>query len=93
MELTVTRNEAAGRYEGRTAEGELAGFADYRDQGDTVVFPHTVTVPAYGGQGVASRITRAALDDARAAGKKVVPSCWFFAEYIDQHPEYADLLR
>ncbi len=33
-----------------------------------------------------------ALDDLRAAGRQVVPSCWYVREFIDEHEEYADLL-
>ena len=36
---------------------------------------------------------KVALDDARSEGKKVVPACSYVADYIDRHPEYADLLR
>jgi hypothetical protein len=32
------------------------------------------------------------LDSIRADGKTVVPRCWFVAEFIDLHPEYADLV-
>jgi hypothetical protein len=35
---------------------------------------------------------RGALDAERAAGHTVVPQCWYVAEFIDRHPDYADLL-
>jgi predicted GNAT family acetyltransferase len=35
---------------------------------------------------------RFALDHERAAGHRVVPRCWFVAEFIDEYPEYADLV-
>lgn len=92
MEITVKKNEQAGRYEALTDDGTVAGFADYRVSGDSVVFPHTVTEREFGGQGVASKVAKAALDDVRKAGKKAVPSCSFFADYIERHPEYADLV-
>ncbi|WP_394813105.1 N-acetyltransferase, partial [Streptomyces boetiae] len=25
------------------------------------------------------------------AGLRIVPTCWMVAEYIDKHPEYADI--
>jgi hypothetical protein len=31
------------------------------------------------------------MDDMRAAGRKVVPTCWFVAEFLDRNPDYADL--
>jgi uncharacterized protein len=35
---------------------------------------------------------RHALDDVRAAGRTVIPTCWYVAQFIDEHPEYEDLL-
>lgn len=92
MDLTVKKNEQASRFEALLDDGTVAGYAAYRESGDRIVFPHTVTEPRFGGQGVASTVTKAALDDARAQGKKVVPACSFFARFIDEHPEYADLV-
>lgn len=89
-DVTVVENTEGSRYEA-IIDGEVAGFADYRVEGNVVTFPHTVTDPAYGGQGVASAVARKALDDARERGQKVEPVCSFFAGYLDKHPEYADL--
>ena len=33
----------------------------------------------------------AALRAPRAEGFRIVPTCWMVAEYIDKHPEYADI--
>ena len=92
MDITVTNNEQTGRYEGRTADGMVVGFAAYRRRGDHVDLPHTVTVPRFGGQGVASTVVRAALDDIRSQGRKVIPTCSFVADFIRQNDEYADLV-
>ncbi len=89
-EVTIVKNDARSRYEA-ILDGEVAGFSDYRTRGDVVVFPHTVTQPAYGGRGIASALARVSLDDARDQGKRVDPQCSFYADYIDKHPEYADL--
>jgi predicted GNAT family acetyltransferase len=73
-------------------DDRMVGVADYRVNGATMVLPHTEIEPARRGRGLGDRIVKHALDAARAAGQSVVPSCWFVAEYIDLHPEYADLL-
>lgn len=91
-DVTVTRNEQESRYEAHL-DGELAGYAEYQDQGDTIVFPHTVTEPDFGGRGVGSALVRTSLDEAREQGRSVVPECEFYAGWIDKHPEYADLVR
>lgn len=79
------------RYEA-TAAGERLGVAHYERHGDVVVLTHTAVEPAAEGQGVGSALARRALDDARAAGQRVVPRCEFMAAWIKRHPDYADLV-
>lgn len=89
--LEVTDNPAAGRFEARL-DGELAGSAYYTRRDTRVVFSHTEVDDAFEGQGVGSALVRGALDAVRARGERAVPSCPFIAGYIDQHPEYQDLV-
>jgi hypothetical protein len=91
MTTELRRNESAGRYE-LLLDGELAALVEFHIDGDRVVFPHTETMPALRGRGLAAQVVRFALDDVRPSGRMVVPACWFVAEFIDGHPEYADLL-
>ncbi|MEJ1974628.1 MAG: GNAT family N-acetyltransferase [Lacunisphaera sp.] len=44
------------------------------------------------GRGIAEQLVRVALDDARAAGRKVVPACSYVAVFIKRHREYQELL-
>ena len=88
----VRHNAPRSRYE-INLDGRLAGIADYRADGDTIVFPHTEIEPAMRNHGIGAELVRGALDDVRARGGRVVAQCWYVAEFIDQHPEYADLLR
>ncbi len=89
-DLTVRKADDRGRYELLDGE-ELVGIADFRVQGDVVVMPHTVITPTRRGQGLGDVLVQHALDDVRSSGQRVVPACWFVAEFIDAHPEYADL--
>jgi predicted GNAT family acetyltransferase len=89
--FALADNPAQGRYELR-AEGELAAWAEYRRDGDTMRFTHTEVQEAYEGQGLASRLASFALDDARRQGLRAVPDCPFMARYIERHAEYADLV-
>ncbi|MEO6703026.1 MAG: GNAT family N-acetyltransferase [Jatrophihabitantaceae bacterium] len=73
-------------------DDQRVGLASYLERGDTVVLPHTETLPAVGGQGLASALVAFGLDDIRAQGRRVEPACPFVAAYIDKHPEYRDLL-
>ena len=90
-EVQTTGNAEQQRYEARV-DGELAGFAEYRVRGDRVVFTHTEVDDAYEGQGVGSALARSALDDVRATGRNAVPLCPFIRDWIDKHPDYADLV-
>jgi predicted GNAT family acetyltransferase len=85
--------EARHRYEIRV-DGETAGFAEYhrRGGGPTISFTHTVVDDAHAGQGLAGRLARAALDDARARGLAVLPFCPFVRGWIAKHPDYVDLV-
>jgi predicted GNAT family acetyltransferase len=89
--IEVRKNEARSRYE-LIANGRIAGIADYRAQGDRIVFPHTEISPDLRGRGLGAVLVREALDDLRGSDKTVVPACWFVAEFIEQNPEYQALI-
>lgn len=91
MEIEIRRVDEASRYE-LVMDGVVASYADFRDDGSRLTLPHTVTEPHFRGRGLAGKVVRAALDDARDTGRTVVPSCWFVAQFIDDHDEYQDLL-
>jgi predicted GNAT family acetyltransferase len=82
----VRHNEAQGRYELETEHG--LAIAVYHRQGDRLVFSHTEVPPADEGRGIGSQLVRAALDDARERGFKIVPACSFVADFVRRHPEY-----
>jgi predicted GNAT family acetyltransferase len=42
------------------------------------------------GRGIGASLVRAALDDARKRGFKIVPACSFVAAFVRRHPEYND---
>lgn len=89
-ELEVVRNDASSRYEGRIG-GELTTVVDFRRRGDVLVVTHTGTEPRWRGRGLAGETTRQALEDVREQGLRVQPVCPFTADYLDTHPEVADL--
>ena len=92
-DVVVTDNPAESRYEARI-DGELAGFSEYHLTKASIVFTHTKVLDEFEGHGVGSTLARGALDDVRAKGDRtVVPVCPFIHGFIDDHPEYADLVR
>src|SRR4051794_30901060 len=87
----VTDNAEQHRYE-IAVDRKVAGFVDYHDNGQRRALNHTEIDPAYEGQGLASRMARAALDDICASGKVVLPFWPFVRSYIaKQRDEYLDL--
>jgi predicted GNAT family acetyltransferase len=89
--IDVTDNPDQQRYEAHL-DGELAGFAEYRDVPGRRIFTHTQDDPAFEGHGVGGTLASGALDDVRRLGLAVVPRCPFIAAYIERHPDYADLV-
>lgn len=90
-QIQVRDNPGESRYEA-SRDGGLAGFAEYRLDGETITFFHTQVEPAFEGQGIASALVRSALDDVRARGLRVVAECPFVRGWIEKHPDYADLV-
>lgn len=88
-DVRVDRVDERHRYE-ITYQGEVAGFAIFREKPGATVFTHTVVLPEYEGKGLGSRLVKAALDDVVARGERIVPVCPFVAAYLDRHPEYAE---
>jgi uncharacterized protein len=80
------------RYELRL-DGRLIGLAAYRRRDGRISFTHTEVDESCEGRGFGGRLAAAALDDARRQGLRVLPLCPFIAHYVEQHPEYQDLVR
>jgi uncharacterized protein len=89
--MDVRKNAERSRYE-LVRDGTVIAIADFVERGDVIVFPHTEVMPALRGQGLGARLVRGALDDVRTTGKKIVPACWFVAEFVETNPDYTDLI-
>nr|WP_199752374.1 GNAT family N-acetyltransferase [Actinoplanes sp. ATCC 53533] len=92
MSFTVTDVPERERFEARDEAGALAGRLTYQLTGAIVVYTHTEVDPQFEGQGVGSALARAAMDDARAKGRTVVPICPFLSGWLDEHREYETLV-
>jgi predicted GNAT family acetyltransferase len=88
----VRHNTAAQRYEIELSDGQLAVAEYAQDDAGRLVFNHTFVPPEFRGQGLAEKLIRHALDDARARKAKVVPACSYVAVFIRRHPEYQPLV-
>ncbi|MFG1809103.1 GNAT family N-acetyltransferase [Streptomyces sp. NPDC049040] len=88
--VTVTDAPQDHRYEARVGD-EPAGKAVYMRTPGVIAFIHTEVDDAYEGRGVGSALARAAMDDARARGLRVLAICPFIAGWLARRPEYDDL--
>jgi predicted GNAT family acetyltransferase len=88
--VPVRHNADESRYEA-LVDGHLS-VCEYEMLGSRMAFTHTFVPPELRGRGIAEQLVRAALADARAAGRKVVPACSYVAKFIERHREYQDLL-
>jgi hypothetical protein len=86
----VRDNKSQHRFE-LDVEGTVA-FANYRLAPGSVIITHTETPPALRGRGIASKLVQGALEMIRADGLKVVAGCGFVVDYLQKHPEFADLV-
>ena len=74
-------------------DGQLVALADYTINGSSISFHHTYTQPNQRGHGYAGDVVAFAMDDVEQnTALKVVPMCWYVAEWFDKHPERAGLL-
>jgi predicted GNAT family acetyltransferase len=73
-------------------DGERAGKAVYHMRGGRHLFVHTEIDDRFSGAGLGTSLVQYALDDVRAQQGTMVPICPFFAAYIDEHPEYGDIV-
>ena len=70
----------------------MQAVADYEYVDEKQVFTHTYVPPELRGRGLAEALVRTALDDAKKAGRKVVPACSYVGVFIDRHKQYKELL-
>ena len=94
MATAVRDNKDRSRFEldvGQQTGHELA-FANYRLTPTAVIITHTETPRALRGRGVASELIKGALELIRKDGRKVIAGCGFVVDYLDKHPEDADLV-
>ena len=89
-DVVVTHNEQARRFE--AAVDGLHSLLTYRRFPDRIVLQHTEVPTALEGKGLAAKLTRTALDFARANHLRVVPLCPYASSFLRRHGEYQDLI-
>ncbi len=90
-EVAITDHPAERRYV-IEVDGEPAGLLLYRRGDGQITFTHAEIDPGHEGQGLGSKLSAFALDDARSRGLSVLPRCPFVQSYLQRHAEYVDLV-
>ena len=91
MSTDVNDNAPESRFE-ITVDGRLAGYVDYRRDGDEYALPHTKVLTEFEGQGIGSRLIVETLREIASRGGTVLPYCPFVPKVIRDHPELVDLV-
>ena len=82
----------AGRYT-LTVDGHLVALADYRINGSSISFNHTYTQPNQRGKGYAAEVVEFAVNDVESSSdRRIVPMCWYVADWFEARPERSALL-
>lgn len=80
------------RFEAPVEDGNLITM-EYRWLKGSIVLMHTLVPPTARGTGAGSAFVKQVLDrHVRDAGLKMIAYCPFVTAYLEQHPEYKDLL-
>ncbi len=91
--LKVAHDEARHQFE-IDLDGKKA-LIRYKKDGeeDALNLFHTEVPKEFEGKGVGAQLVKQTLEQIKAKGKKIVPSCPFVATYIKRHPEYESLIK
>lgn len=73
--------------------GQIVALAEYSINGHSISFHHTYTQPARRGHGYAADVVEYAVNDVETTSdRRILPMCWYVAEWFDRHPERSALL-
>jgi hypothetical protein len=87
----ITDNAEAHRYE-LPVEGPVA-VVTYNLSPPNLMITETLVPQALEGRGIASRLARHVIADARSRGLLILPVCPFFAAFFQKHPDQADVVH
>lgn len=90
MEYTVIHDDKVNRFE--VFESGQIGYIQYKMKDGVIDLAHTIVPRQIEGMGIASALTKYALEYARNEQLKVIPTCSFVKTYIERHKEYKDLV-
>lgn len=84
----IRDNAELKRYE-LAIDGDVA-VVTYNLSAAGLMVTETLVPESLEGKGLASRLAKHVIADAKARGLAILPVCPFFAGYLQKHPEHAD---
>lgn len=87
----ITDNADRNRYE--LPVGDQVAVVTYNLSPPNLMITETLVPQALEGQGLASRLAKHVIDDARARGLVILPVCPFFSAFFQKHPEHSDVVH
>jgi predicted GNAT family acetyltransferase len=84
-------NKDLKRYELKV--GDQVAVVTYNLSEPNLMITETLVPEALEGQGIASRLAKHVLADAKERGLLILPVCPFFSSYLQKHPEHAEAVH
>jgi uncharacterized protein len=89
--VEVRKDETTHLYEA-LIDGQVVGSLAYETTGGRVSLTHSYVDPDHRHRGIASALARYALEDVSQSGTKTGIFCGFVADYVQDHPEFNDVV-
>ena len=89
--LQVEHDPAAHRFQARVSSG--TAVLAYAPAGPGLLELYSTYVPAPDrGHGIGGRLVEVAVAYARGQGMHIIPTCWYVAQWLREHPEHSDVI-
>ena len=86
-------HDAADRHQYELpVEGDVA-VVTYNLSAPNLMITETLVPERLEGRGIASRLAKHVIADAKARELLILPVCPFFSAYLQKHPEHADVVH
>ena len=89
--MSVEHDRDARRFTIAVSSG-IAVLAYAPAGSDVLEFYSTYVPSADRGRGISASLVQAAIEYARVEGLRIIPTCWYVAQWLRHHPEHADLV-
>jgi uncharacterized protein len=93
FEIEREEGDSKGRYLIRGLNEAVAQMTFSKIGKSQIIIDHTEVPDAFRGQGAGLALVGRAVEDARTAGKTIIPLCPFAAAQFRRHSEWSDVLK